>query len=455
MAIPSLKTNKSLQTNNTSPTTIEAPKDSIFTALVSEGQTNSLLKYAEGYPWTVNFFGQLINANNNLENFDPTAPNLAQPYYKVNGLILQVSSPLSSSYEQNTGITSVTGSAVTPYKLTPNVGDVFIAQVDTGEDAIFLITSVTRKTHRKDTLYEISYSLLNYTSVTPDVVVTLQSRVQDEYHFNPDTNYFNRDVLITPVVKKAIDDLKAFLYTSKEFYFETFSRRQTGGVLIPGVDYKLYDPHLHGILSKTVSYDVLAQYPFFRHTLFPRDENQITILDAIANRSVGMLKRSARKCAFLPTTLLMNKSRLGTARHANIDYALTPLEHPDISLVKRNEVIPRSMHLKDARSVLNYDITTASVNITTNNNDVYIKPILHELFVDDYYVVSENFYNYLTDKTQYGVISYIELLISRFLKSEAISKQDLAIAVANYQDWSPLHQLYLLPVMWLIIQSQL
>ena len=124
MAIVKLSPDAHPPIQRTVPGTIEAPAKSIFTALVPEAKITSLLKHLEGYPWTVNFYGQLLNKNNTLENFDPTTPNLTAPYYKISNLILQVSSPLSSSYDQASGITSITGSAVTPYSIPPNVGDV-------------------------------------------------------------------------------------------------------------------------------------------------------------------------------------------------------------------------------------------------------------------------------------------------------------------------------------------
>ncbi len=456
MAIPRLKPDVPLNNNVTSPSTIEAPKNSIFTALVPETKVNSLLKYVEGYPWTVNYYGQLINTNNNLENFDPSTPNLTQPYYKVSHLILQVSSPLSSSYDQATGITSISGSGVAPYKLTPNVGDVFIAQVDTGEDAVFHITSVTRKTHRKDTLYEISYTLLNYTNLATDLIGKLEARVQDEYFFNPDTNFFNRDILIAPPVKVAIDQLKSFLVSSKQYYFDMFAKRQTGSILIPGVLDKVYDPELLGFISKIVEYDIIADYPFFRFTSLSDQETQFSILTALSKRSPGLLRSVVKQYAFLPAGLLLNKARLGTAQHAGIDYVLEALTPQVKTLVgEKVQVYERSVFLDTIKTDRNYELNDELVGSGTNNAQLFQKPLLHELFEDDTYIVSPSFYAYLTDNSQFDKISYVELLIARFIRNEAIVKEDLAMVVQTYDRWSLLHQLYLLPVLWLIAQSQL
>lgn len=439
----------------TTPETIQAPSNSIFTTLVPEANIQSLLKYVEGFPWTVDFYGQILNSNNTVEHFDPTTPNLTQPYYKVSGLILQVSSPLSSSYDQSTGITTITGSAITPYKLTPNVGDVFIARVDNGEDAIFHITSVSRKTYRKDTLYEINYSLYSYTSANPEFISTLSKRINDEYFFNTDSNFFNRDVLIKPSVKEATDRLKTFMYESQNYYFSTFTQKPYGALVIPGIHHLLYDPLLTNFISKIVDYDKLITSAFYRFTYTDPYIDQPSIFTALLSRSLSTLSNCNRRYNFIRTAMLNNRARLGTIAHTGIDYILYPVT-PDTTLnVKERALYSRTEFINDIRTSDNYTGSMRLITRATNNNEVFTMSLLPELFKDDYYIVSENFYKYLQNTNSRESLSYIELLLYRFMNNEAISKEDLAIAVENYSSWSLLHKVYLLPVMWLLVRSNI
>lgn len=453
MGIVKLQPDAPAPVETTKPITIEAPAKSIFTALVPESKIGSLLKYVEGYPWTVDFYGQILNTNNTVENFDPTTPNLTQPYYKVNKMILQVSSPISSSYDQSTGLTTITGSALTPYRITPNFGDVFVAQVDSGEDAIFHITSIKRATHRKDTLYEISYNLYCYTSDRPDFLVTLNQRVNDTYFFNPDTNFFNRDVLIKPSVKEAIDRLKLFMDQSQQYYFSTFAQKRTGSIMIPGIDYTLYDPLLVNFIAKIVDYSVLVDTPFHRFTYFDKYIDQQSIFDMLMARSVAMAPVINKTYNFMPSALTSNKARFGSVYHAGVDYILYPTNPNTNADINETSFFATPEYISTIKTAKNYNTDTPVVIKTTNNNQVYDKDVLHDLFTNNYYVVSEHFYPFLKDNTGYEEISFIELLIARFLKNEAIAKEDLAVAVEKYTSWSMLHQLYLLPVMWLIIKG--
>ena len=105
---------------STLPVPMIEPIGSNFTTLVPEASTlNSLLKYVEGYPWTVNYYGQILNTSNIPSTFDPTNINLLSPYYLINKLILQVSAPLISNYNSNTGITTVEGTSIMPYNIKP------------------------------------------------------------------------------------------------------------------------------------------------------------------------------------------------------------------------------------------------------------------------------------------------------------------------------------------------
>lgn len=450
MAIVKLQPDAKTPGQLTGPETIEAPANSTFTSLVPESRINSLLKYAEGYPWTVNYYGQLLNKNNTIEHYDPSAPNLTQSFYKVINMVIQVDSPLSSSYDQATGVTTVSGSAIAPYKVTPNVGDVFVAQVDSGEDALFIVTSVARKTHRKDTLYEISYNLYSYLSSDPSFIKTLESRINETYYFNKDTDYFNRDVLIAPSVKEANDVIKSFLSDSKLYYFNTFVQAKTGTILIPGVDYTMYDPLLINFIGKTVESDYLLLNGFNRHIYVSKYIDQPSILDAILTRSMTPILIGNKTYNFLPSHMLPNKARLGTMIHTGVDYVLYPTDPKTNADVADTTIFSRSLYLQTMKTANNNTGDNPIIIKTTNNNEEFITNALPELFKNDYYIVTENFFKFLNKTTTYEDLSYVELLIAKFIKREAIARQDIATVVQSYQQWSLLHQLYLLPVLWVI-----
>lgn len=455
MAIVKLKPDVELKVDTTIPTVTPNSHQSNFTDLVPVSRIESLLKYVEGYPWTVDYYGIIREKGNTIEHFDPGTPNLIQSYYKVSSLILQVSSPLSSSYDQSTGITSINGTALTPYGVTPNVGDLFLANVDTGEDAYFHVTSVTRKQYTKNSLYEVSYSLHIYNSDDESFGNTLESRVNSSYFFNKDSDHFNRDLLIKPSVKEAIDRLATFMGESQDYYFQTFPQQRTGTILIPGVKDTLFDPLLVEFISRIVSYDRLVTSRVYSHTPNDQFASQSSIWDLLISRSLSMLPVTHKQHRFVRTGLLKSSARLGTVVHSGVDYILYPfIPNTDASVGIVRDLVLNPSEAPVVLSDSNYFIDSSHVLDTTNNDSVYSKQLLHSLFENNYYVVSEGFYKYIDDKSEFDSVSFVELLIYKFLKRESIAREDLALAVQDYPSWSLLHQLYLLPVMWLIVKSQ-
>ena len=437
---------------STLPVPMIEPIGSNFTTIVPEASTlNSLLKYVEGYPWTVNYYGQILNTSNIPSTFDPTNINLLSPYYLINKLILQVSAPLISNYNSNTGITTVEGTSIMPYNIKPIIGDLFLVNIDNGEDAIFVINSVNRKTYRKDTIYEVTYYLLYYVSTNQSFYDTLNSKVQDLYYFNKDTNFFNRDNLLTTLTKEAVDRLNDFLWQSKSFYFQSFTKQGLGGLLLPNKSYKLYDPLLVDFIMQTVE----LSHEYNKLSLFNYSDEpaikQPTILTALIKRDKQLLTILNKQQIFTPARNLSNKARLGTLVAAGINYVLYPINATE--KYKINNATTTFDPLAGAITYLTPENYTGyNINIMTTTGT---KPLFPILGINNTYIVSNAFYSYAIDPSlpESLNISYIELIIYRFLNNEAISKKDLVIAIQNYEQWDSITQLYYLPILWLIIKN--
>lgn len=449
MAIVTLSPDSSSANQSTTlPQVLSAPSKSNFTTLFPEGSAATLLKYTEGYPWEVHYYGQILNTANSLTHVDPTIPTLLQPYYEARGLVIQVASPLSSSYDETTASTTVTGSAITPFGLKPNVGDLFMATVDTGEDAYFIITSVIRKTHRKDTLYEITYSLYKYSSADPAFVAGLQAKVQDTYYFNKEGKSLNKDVLITPTFKEAQDRCKRFMAQSTQMYLDMFIHPGMGTLILPGTQDIFYDPLILEFILKTVPHDKLAQTSLFNFTIADRYHQQNSILDLFMLRNHHLHSTVNKQYGFVSSLSIRNYSRFGTAFHAgvsNLLYPKTPSKRTDVDVLTRYSAVEE--FTSGYLSVKNN--TEPTLTIQTRNNDaVFQKRLLPSQFVNDYYIVSAGFYDYLNSTDAYDSVSFFEILLAKFIKREAIALEDLALLVENSHQWSLLQQFYLLPLVW-------
>lgn len=435
------------------PTALQKPRDSLFTPLFPEAQADSLLKYVEGYPWTCYFYGQLVAQSNSLEHFDPGTPNMTQPVYEIKNMILQVTSPLNPNYDPASGSTTSTGSALVPLGVKPNTGDSFIAQIDTGEDAIFVINSVERTTYRKSAMYIINYSLYAYVSAQPEFVEALNKRTQQTFYFNKDANYFNRDLLLSPSVHHANERLKEFMRESQQYYMQTFSDKVAGTIVLPGVSRTLYDPLLLQFLGRFIDHEVKASHPWFQYTWDNRYLQQKSILDLLMTRNPSMVNVINTDYSFTSTAQLKGPARFGNIFHTTVDYVLYPknpttmLDVDTLHFHGPSETFS-PIH-QNSKAYFESDLTVHS-----GNNEVGVeKKLLHSLFEQDCYIVSPAFYPFFKSNIEPEAVSFVEVLIARFIRREAIAREDLLKVVESFYSWSPMHQLYLLPVMWLIIRA--
>jgi hypothetical protein len=335
------------------------------------------------------------------------------------------------------------------------VGDLFIAQIDTGEDAIFCITSVERKTYRKSTLYDINYSLYEYTSGQPEFLQTLQQRVQQTFYFNKDSNYFNRDLLITPSVKEAGDRLKTFLRESQEFYLATFADRASGTIVLPGVGRSLYDPLLLQFLGTFIDHDVKIGHPWFQYNWEDRYLSQKSVFDLLLTRNPSMVPTINKTFSFTPSTQLNGLARMGNISHVAVDFILYPTDPVTFNDVERfHRISAASTFTQEHLGSTAY--FESELMVHSGNNAVGTEtPLLPKLFDQDFYVVSPRFYEFLKDGSYAQEMSFLEVLMARFIRREAIAREDLLKASETFYEWSSLHKLYLLPVVWLMVRATL
>lgn len=472
MSIIKLRPEAAPELDISAPREIPKPYESQFESLTPMARIDSLLTYVEGAPWTVNYYSQVLNKDNPVNSPDATTPSLLQPYIKITGLVLKVSSPISSSYNSDTGVTTIIGTALVPKSVTPNVGDAFLAQVDSGEDAFFVVNTVERKTHRKLSLYEITYSLFTYASRDPAFFASIEEKVQSVVFYNEEPHQNSHGELITPRVKEARDRLSEWLRRSMADYNSRFIDRKSGTFVVPGQpDILLFDPLMFNFINRLMNFE---EYYHRRRLPTPYDYigdryiNQLSILNILETRFPDHIYTATKRFGFVARHNFSGHAPLAPLSVTLIDRILYPQDADTTSFSSGSVPV-----LYDEEGSL-YHYPIESYRTPPPEPDPIVDPpvlpawtpviqmelssknLLHPLFENGYYIVSENFYNYMEENTEQTAeaISYTELLIAKYIKREGIALEDLVVATQDYTKWSWLHQFYLLPVYWLIIRNQ-
>lgn len=428
------------------------PRESTFTSLMPLRRIDTLLKYVDGSPWVVNFYSQILNTNNPTNHFDGKLGDLSQSYVEIKDLVLMVDSALSASTVDDTTTTmSLSGSSILPLGIKANKGDLFIANVDTGEDAVFVITNVTRNTTRKDSVYVIDYSLYAYTNDSPEVIERLSKRINETYYFDNSLEAGNKNRLVNKIGAEAISILRSFVYSSQRYYFETFTQRSTVAFTIPGTNEIAPDHRLTRFVFGIVDASTFASRLTFQYSDSTLSQDRESILDCLKNRFLPLGDRIEKRFGFVRANSIGSRALMRTPGFIGADLFLMPVDPNtnNISGNKREEGNGPFTEIKTDRN--DYKVEELFVPSKDLGEDVLLK-LLPEVFEDHYYIVSKAFYDYLDSKEMFENLSFLELMIYKYLNNQQLSKEDLAMIVQNWQSWTPLQQFYFLPVLWLLIR---
>lgn len=455
MAIASRKINREMPVDIPVVEEVHAPRESTFTSLRPDTPVESLIKYVSGYPWTVTYYGQLLNTQSVVNHFDIKQGDLSQSYIEVNDLVVKVQSPLSHNYDPEQGESVLSGTSIVPLSIRPNPGDIFIANVDTGEDVIFVVNNVNRLTQRKNTLYEIEYSSLAFINDNPEFLDKLKKRINESYYYDSNLDANGKNTFVTKEDKYHIDKLRAYIYTTQEYYFRMFKQSKTSSLAIPSLGDFAYDQILVDFIMRTVDVSDFNNTNMFNYSNYSDGYLRDTILDRLISGNKPNKNNLTDRIGFFTSSAFFRSSNLHTPYFLGVGYLSHPVDSDRNFMVKGGlgNFINEFPNI-DIRDERNYREECITVPVYGTEGTV-IKKLLPSLFDEDFYIVSEAFYKYLYTGEGEEDISFLELLIYRYFNNIVVSREDVFKCFKEWESWSYLHQFYLLPVLWLLTKRAL
>ena len=453
MAIASIKVSAVPDENLEIVDLIQEPRESTFTALIPDTRSTTLLKYIEGSNWTTNYYGSLLNKQSPVNHLDELDVDLSKSYSELKDCVLKVTSSVSPDYDESTGITRLIGTATMSYTVTPNVGDFFIANVDKGEDAVFIVTRTQRLTQMKNTPYSFDFTLYGYLNDDPSLMERIRARVQSSYVFDNYVGSLNKNVMFTENEFDIVNKLRGFSRESKLHYFKRFYQENTNTLSIPGETKAVVDPMIIDFIFSTVDVSKFSEHQIHVYSTTSHDYKVPSILDCILRGSYDK-HDTHRKYAFFESSVFVNRASFNTPQFVFLDYMLHPVGadrngRSDIVMLSAEEASYSIVNDKN-----NYDLTGNEIKVNTSTGEI-TAPKLPQLFIDNDYIVTDYFYELMDDGVAVEGVSQFELLLSDFLTKKKIPNKDLLQLVSDWRSWSPLHQFYMLPVIWLFIKVNL
>lgn len=409
--------------------------------------TNNLLTYISGSKWEVDFYGAIVTKNTDLSDLDPGRDPLYQQYYCVHDLVLKVSSALSNSYSQETGTDTVSGTALIPGFMTPNAGDLFIAD-SAGRKAIFRITEVDTATFNEDRVYEITYGMLGYVDTQQTLMASLKEKTHREYYYSYQRQISGQTPLLLKEEQESITKLYQLRHSMLVYFFDSFYSRQNGTLILPGQTDKIVDAYLTSFVLETVE-----QGPWLNLIRIQQPTSNSdpylelpTIWTVLLNRDSSLLSYVIRSMGVLDKTAFNGQLTSGyTARYQNFDAMIYPSSEDE--LIKKNGygVIKRTVPFTGLRpSSRTMDINAV---LTKLNAGESIRPTTHPVTIDDTYVLSSNFYGSTLH------MSILESCVSKYVNKEKQNISDLVTVSEEFRKWGAMEQFYYIPVLAVLIRE--
>ena len=182
-----------------------------------------------------------MGAGEEPKEFQLSQSPVYQPYEKIEGFELKLSSALSVSQDQNNAFT-VTGTALIYPSVIPNVGDVIIGALADGRLAQFSVSSVDVKTLYRQTVYEINFIMARM--MTQEISTILNTMVVKVYRFVYDFARYGRNPLVIKTDYLSLQELLKLEKPLLNYWVKKFFSFEWNTFLVPEQASSTHDPYV-------------------------------------------------------------------------------------------------------------------------------------------------------------------------------------------------------------------
>jgi hypothetical protein len=411
-------------------------------------EVTSLLAYIEGSPWTVSYFSQVLGTHTDVREFDPTQSAVYQQYTRINELELRVTTPLSSTQDEESGQVTVTGTALVYPFLVPNLGDVFITATLNAPLSLFRISRVQAKTFNRQTVYEVDYNLIAYLTAEDGRYLNLLSKVIREYHFYKERLIEGLPPTVVEEDYHKLLNLKQQYRALVRYYFQTFFNPDYATLTIPGQNFVAYDSFLVNYLLKLVEVEEAEELQLVTALSTEKDPYlaQPQFWMAMLQRDLSLLGYCQRTMGLVGIGAFSGIPAITSLRYTGIQYLVYPVA-PDQSLrLQGYSVDPRAVSEESLANTASAEADLTAL-FPDPVQDPSLPPPIWPTLKDGTYVLSQSFY------TGTGLLSILESLTRDYLNGAALSLTHLTTLLQSYRRWPRLEQFYYLPILITLIKT--
>ena len=376
-------------------------------------ELDTIVKYIEGNKWTIDYFLQIRDINDEALLPDPNVPATTLKYNRINNLIIT----LSGGIDQ-TDPTNVVGAGIINAGYLPNYGDPFIATLTGGREAIFTIMKVEKKRYNLHESYNVEIKLFAFLDKDSVLYRDLITKTIREYTYDTDYLMDKSSPIILNKDYAEKMDLKKTRQEILNFYFKLMVDTRKN-VIMPSTNTGLYlDTLLTDFIFKTINSNEITGSEKISRMTYDTDTIN-TIYDALITRDISMLKT------------------------CDTDVGFTRVQSQGIHATNRTLAYLGVTHIVDVCNG-----RCEPIDISGNQYDKPVDLVEPIKIHDDKYIFSNSFYT--MDRVNCGPM---ETAVLDYLGGSLVEMSELKKLTDNYVYWDLIDQFYLLPILLLLIRD--
>lgn len=428
--------------------------------------SSAILMWAQGSIWNVDYYSQILGRSIEPKPLDLHLPPIEQQYRYLKKVPLKVTSALSfQQMDTQTNTMVTTGGGFTYPFLTPNIGDMFVADIGDGRAGLFTITRAERATILKDSVYNVEWIMVS--EATMDKLENLAAKVEETYYFSQSSLEGGCGPFVTTEDAARIENYEDYLRELIRRYFTDFLSLEHSCLMVPDQQAKTYDHFVTKAMLRMISpledprVRKVRELNVMAHPVM----SQPSIWDAILSAEPVRLYGSTERAHLVTTANFKGSPLMQAIGYTGISKVVFPIDAPtdvdsQYDLEDRNRPVgipfkpgrPRRPEPGEFKSQEERDlIFFKALPDDVEGIPIWKKPAtIHPVVKDDYYVLSEAFYNRATTGQ-----SKLELLVNQYLEHEALNKDQFDDLLSTVYDWDNLERFYYHPIVIALLKTHM
>jgi hypothetical protein len=435
-----------------------------------------LLAYVDGAPLTVNYYSQILTSDTDVRAHDIGQVNIYQQYNKINNLEIRLDTAVNGSQITETSMMAVGGTAFMYPVLIPSVGDMFTAPAGQGQDGIYAITAIDRKSFNKNSVYSVDFILIEYITHNSTRLADMDSKSIREYFFDKERLIEGVSSTLTTNDYNNVIQLRRSVADMMKYYYKSFYNKAHGTLTIPGQQYPIYDHFLTSYLSKIASTDDALEVALTR--VLPTDNDlflaQSQFWDLLLDKDFNGLTNCNQVMGLVDTSQFSFNSLFRGLKFSRMRYVVYPL-NVDYSIVTDNSNLAGGAtynplyppftspyiggygntdysHVKVQSIIALEEANSPTSALAFQLNNTFIvpgntTPLIYPVLYDTHYVLSANFYNQTPNQ------SVLENLVSQYMQQKNMNLTDILNVANAYRTWGRLEQFYYMPILFTLMKE--